>query len=326
MKIRTGLASLMLSSNLLANQVTVQLIVPVAYLDNPSVMAQYDEIAINKASPPVTLSHTIDENGVLASRDESLAGGKVISRKTVHSADDKATIEFIVDTSLSDKLLLEKEKNSLLHHKLMSISDNLASNQNNNQVLYKQMAENANNFHSAADIAGTMGAQFSNEKNLNRIQTVNESDCHLKIKPEIKEIKTEHPYHEKNLFNIGIKFNVNVVTDECFNGGNIVVNIGHNRFAGKLIPNKNNRKVGEYSLMGGMYTGRYGDNFMVSRISPASTQPISFRKNSITTLTTSKASFSLRMLEDKKTGYFWGARLMSDTVSDTDEPSIVFVP
>jgi hypothetical protein len=326
MRISAGLALFVLSSSLSANQVTVQLNIPISYLKNPTVMAQYDQIAIKKASNPVTLSHTIDENGVLSSRDELISGGRVIARKTVNSVGDKVTIDFIIDTSVSDELLREKEKNDLLHHNLMSISDNLSSSSENNDILYKKLLENTHKLRSSADTAGTIGANFSSEHNLNRTDSIDESDCNVLITPKIVEIKTEHPYQEKNLFNIGIKFKINAAIDECFMGGNIVINIGHNRFAGKLIPNKSNYNASEYSLVGGMYTGKYGDNYMVSRISPASTQPIAFRKNSITTLTSSKTTFSLRMLEDKKTGYFWGARLMSDTVSDFDKPSVIFIP
>lgn len=103
MRISAGLALFVLSSSLSANQVTVQLNIPISYLKNPTVMAQYDQIAIKKASNPVTLSHTIDENGVLSSRDELISGGRVIARKTVNSVGDKVTIDFIIDTSVSAK-------------------------------------------------------------------------------------------------------------------------------------------------------------------------------------------------------------------------------
>lgn len=123
-------------------------------------MAQYDQIAIKKASNPVTLSHTIDENGVLSSRDELISGGRVIARKTVNSVGDKVTIDFIIDTSVSDELLREKEKNDLLHHNLMSISDNLSSSSENNDILYKKLLENTHKLRSSADTAGTIGQTF----------------------------------------------------------------------------------------------------------------------------------------------------------------------
>lgn len=299
---------------------TVTLDVPVSYLSSSDIMQQYDMDAVRKASAGVVLSTVNDTDGLHSESNKLIHSGTVINRRVISRNAELAKVEFEVDTAAGNELIKEKVTNHKLHQELMSLSDNLITDQTNPNVV-DALKKNSKIFKATASTDGHIESIVQAAK-IERENSYLDS-CFVSATPVIQNIDIQQPYTERDLANVAITFSMKNIVDPCLTGGNVVINIGKNRFTAKMTTTTNT--PGKYNYYTPSVGWAWGDNFMTSRVNPTSTAPMVIRKKTINPITSQRATFSIRTKEDGLI-YFWVSRIQIDSLMGAEKASIVFVP
>lgn len=300
---------------------TVTLRVPTIYLNHANMMQQFDETAIRQVAPNLILSSTTDHNGVTTEDSKAISGGTVTARKVVSQDGDISLVEFSVDTTAANGLLKAQAENHKLHQELMSISDNLIPD-HQNQTLLQQAARQKQ----AAVVDGNIDAII---QTTNNEITANElRDCPISITPVITSFSVTPG--RTNESTVTMKFKLTDIHDPCGNdvksiysghSGHVIASIGRNRFTGDLSVKPNQTEYEIYQLT----TWNIGDNFMNSRGAVRSDIPTYDRYGKIMANTSGRTRYKF-VMNGNNEFTLSAVRVVNDTINETSKPLLVFVP